>query len=89
MSSSSSTIVAISTSPGIGGIGIIRMSGKDCFKILDKVFKQKNHKDIDDIKGSIALFKKLNQIDNICVIGNGEAINKCKDQLDEIFDFNS
>ena len=51
MSSSSSTIVAISTSPGIGGIGIIRMSGKDCFKILDKVFKQKNHKDIDDIKG--------------------------------------
>ena len=51
MSSSSSTIVAISTSPGIGGIGIIRMSGKDCFKILDKVFKQKNNKDIEDIKG--------------------------------------
>ncbi len=34
-----STIVAISTAPGIGGIGIIRMSGKDCFKVLDKIFK--------------------------------------------------
>ena len=30
-----STIVAISTAPGIGGIGIIRMSGKDCFKVLE------------------------------------------------------
>ena len=31
-----STIVAISTAPGIGGIGIIRMSGEECFNILDK-----------------------------------------------------
>ena len=30
-----STIAAISTAPGIGGIGIIRMSGEDCFDILD------------------------------------------------------
>ena len=33
------TIVAISTAPGIGGIGIIRMSGEECFKILNKIFK--------------------------------------------------
>ena len=33
-----STIVAISTSPGIGGIGIIRMSGEAVFEILDKFF---------------------------------------------------
>ena len=33
-----STIVAISTSPGIGGIGIIRMSGENCFEILNKIF---------------------------------------------------
>lgn len=37
-----STIVAISTSPGIGGIGIIRMSGEECFEILDKFFVPKN-----------------------------------------------
>lgn len=46
-----STIAAISTAPGIGGIGIIRMSGEDCFKILEKIFKQKNHQNIEDIKG--------------------------------------
>ena len=33
-----STIVAISTAPGIGGIGIIRMSGENSFKILNKIF---------------------------------------------------
>lgn len=44
------TIVAISTAMGNGGIGIIRMSGKESFKILEKIFKSKNNK-LDDIKG--------------------------------------
>ena len=30
-----STIAAISTAPGNGGIGIIRMSGEKCFEILN------------------------------------------------------
>lgn len=34
-------IAAISTATGNGGVGIIRMSGKDCFEILDKIFKPK------------------------------------------------
>ncbi len=46
-----STIASISTAPGIGGIGIIRMSGKDCFSILDKIFEPKNKQNIDQIKG--------------------------------------
>lgn len=43
------TIVAISTATGVGGIGIIRMSGEKCFEILDKIFvpKSKNK----EIKG--------------------------------------
>ena len=41
-----STIAAISTSPGIGGIGIVRMSGNDCFDILSKIFKPKNESEI-------------------------------------------
>jgi len=41
-----STIVAISTSPGIGGIGIIRMSGENAFEILNKIFKPKNDSEI-------------------------------------------
>lgn len=47
----SNTIAAISTAPGIGGIGIIRMSGENCFDVLDKIFKQKNCQNIEDIKG--------------------------------------
>ena len=37
-----STIAAISTAPGVGGIGIIRISGKDTFKVIEKIFKPKN-----------------------------------------------
>ena len=33
------TIAAIATAASNGGIGIIRMSGKECFDILDKIFK--------------------------------------------------
>lgn len=36
------TIAAISTATGNGGIGIIRMSGKECFQILNKIFKPIN-----------------------------------------------
>lgn len=36
------TVVAISTPPGRGGIGIVRMSGKDSLKIVNKVFKGKD-----------------------------------------------
>ena len=39
------TIVAISTATGAGGIGIVRMSGKECFSILEKIFEPKR-KDI-------------------------------------------
>ena len=46
-----STIAAISTAPGIGGISIIRMSGENCFEVLEKIFKQKNPQNIEDIKG--------------------------------------
>jgi len=36
------TIAAISTATGTGGIGIIRMSGNECFEILQKIFIPKN-----------------------------------------------
>ena len=47
------TIAAISTAMGNGGIGIIRMSGKETFKILSKIFKNSKNKDleIEKIKG--------------------------------------
>ena len=65
-----STIVAISTAPGIGGIGIIRMSGEDCFEILEKIFKAKNPKKIEEIKGY--------------TIKYGNIINKKNEIIDEV-----
>lgn len=46
-----STIASISTAPGIGGIGIIRMSGEKSFEILGKIFKPKTPQKIEEIKG--------------------------------------
>ena len=64
-----STIVAISTAPGIGGIGIIRMSGKNCFDILDKIFipkqKEKNIKGYNIKYGNIVENEK--NIDEVLV----------------------
>ena len=36
------TIAAIATAPGIGGIGIIRISGKEAFSVVSHVFKPKD-----------------------------------------------
>ena len=46
-----STIASISTAPGIGGIGIIRMSGEKSFEILGKIFQAKTPQNIENIKG--------------------------------------
>ena len=46
-----STIVSISTAPGIGGIGIIRMSGENSFNILEKIFRPIKAQKLCDIKG--------------------------------------
>ena len=43
------TIVSISTATGSAGIGIVRLSGANCFEILNKIFVPKNKK--DKIKG--------------------------------------
>lgn len=65
------TIAAISTAPGIGGIGIIRMSGAECFDILEKIFKHKKPEKIENIKGySIKygyIYDKEEKIDEVLV----------------------
>ena len=66
-----STIVAISTASGIGGIGIIRMSGENTFNILDKIFIPKNKQNITEIKGYTIKYGKIvdnnKQIDEVLV----------------------
>lgn len=43
------TIAAISTPIGIGGIGIIRVSGKETIEIVDKVFRATNKKSLKEV----------------------------------------
>ena len=65
-----STIVAISTAPGVGGIGIIRMSGEECFDILNKIFIPKNNDKIESYKmkyGKIIDSSTKEEIDEVLV----------------------
>lgn len=66
------TIAAISTAPGVGGIGIIRMSGDNCFEVLNKIFVPVNKKSAGNIKGYTIKFghivdKDGNKIDEVLV----------------------
>lgn len=69
-----STIAAISTATEAGGIGIIRMSGEECFKILKKIFIPANTKvDVEQVEGYtikygyIIDFKTKEKIDEVLV----------------------
>lgn len=64
-----STIAAISTAKGVGGIGVIRISGDDAIKIASKVFVPFNNSTkIIDMKGYTAKYGK--------VVKNGEVIDE-------------
>lgn len=62
------SIAAICTAQGEGGIGVIRISGDDSLRIADKVFKNINNKKVADMKGYTAAFGK--------VCNNGEEIDE-------------
>ena len=63
-----STIASISTAPGIGGIGIVRMSGEKCFDVLNKIFVPKKIEDIGKIKGYTMKYGHI--------VKNGEIIDE-------------
>ena len=60
-----STIVSIATAPGIGGIGIIRMSGEETFKVLNKIFMPKKIQPIEEIKGYTIKYGNIVENNNI------------------------
>ena len=53
------TIAAISTAPGTAGIGIIRMSGKDVFSVLEKIFRPIKEESIENINGYTIKYGKI------------------------------
>ena len=64
-----STIAAISTAKGVGGIGVIRISGDDAIKSASKVFAPFNNSTkVMDMKGYTAKYGKVTK--------NGEVIDE-------------
>ncbi|MBQ6478958.1 MAG: insulinase family protein [Erysipelotrichaceae bacterium] len=61
---------------------LMEISLEDKQEILNQILRA----DREKIREAIRLFEKMNQDDNVCVIGNREALEKCRDQLDVIFD---
>ena len=53
------TIAAISTAPGLGGIGIIRITGDKAFEILLKMFKSTKVKKMEDIVPNTIIYGKI------------------------------
>ena len=53
------TIAAISTAPGLGGIGIIRITGNKAFEILLKMFKSTKVKKMEDIVPNTIIYGKI------------------------------
>ena len=58
---------------------------EDKCKILDQILST----DLEDLRKAIDLFKYVNEDDNVCVVGNKAALEKCKDKLDVIFDLSN
>lgn len=53
------TIAAISTAQGIGGIGVIRISGSKSKEIVDKIFRSFSGKKLSGLNGYTALYGKV------------------------------
>ncbi len=65
----STTIAAISTPLGAGGIGVIRISGDDAIKIADKIIKTTSGKPLSALKGYCAAHGKA--------LSDGETVDEC------------
>ena len=51
------TIVALATPPGAGGIAVVRLSGPESYRITEQVFRPVNpNKKVSEAKGYTALF---------------------------------
>ena len=64
---SDGVIVAVSTPPGTGAIGVIRLSGKGCIEMVDQVFHGKN---LTKVEGNTAHYGKISN-------EQGKIIDEC------------
>ncbi len=53
------TIAAISTANGVGGLGVIRISGENAIAVADRVFRPVSGKPLSEMKGYTAAYGKI------------------------------
>ena len=63
MSLQNNTVAAISTPLGVGGIGVIRVSGPDAFSVTEAIFAPVSGKKLTDQKGYTAHYGRLQDSD--------------------------
>lgn len=56
------TIVALATPPGMGAIGVIRISGSHAIEIVDRHFRSKNLREQDSHSLHVGLFREDNKV---------------------------
>lgn len=64
-----STIVAVSTPNAVGGIAVIRISGKNAFEVAEKIFTPSGNKSVKDMAGYTCAYGFAHD--------NGERIDDC------------
>ncbi len=53
------TITAIATAPGVGAIGVVRLSGPESYRIAGKIFRPKNGKVVAELAAGRAVFGSI------------------------------
>ena len=59
------TIAAIATAPGVGAVGIIRLSGRDAYSIADGLFKPRQGKAVKDLPAGRVVYGQVVDDGNI------------------------
>jgi tRNA modification GTPase len=59
------TIAAIATAPGVGAVGIIRLSGRDAYAIADHLFKLRQGKAVKDLPAGRVVYGQVVDSDTI------------------------
>jgi tRNA modification GTPase len=84
------TIAAISTPLGEGGIGIVRLSGKDSVEIVDRIFSSPKNKSLKDSKSHRIIYGYIrdpltdNEIDEVLVTVMRSPYSYTKEDVVEI-----
>ena len=59
------TITAIATAPGVGAVGIVRLSGPGCYRVADKMFRPKAGGRVSDVPAGRVVYGRIHDGDEV------------------------